>query len=375
MKLLLLLSLSLLALAQTPPFARVFPGNGPKPIGPYSPGLWARDRLYVSGQGSRGADGQLPPTPEAQIRQTLDNVKAIVEAAGLTMDHIVFSHIYYQDLAHYDTLNRVWREYFRSTPPARATVQVAAMPTATPFEINAIAVRDKSVIKGVELPGSKSPVPLSPALLIRDRAYISGILGRDPDSGQIDSGQVPATPDAQVSMAFDRLKRVLAAAGLDIRHMISLNVYTTANMPEDAVSQALAARIANRDNVAITVTRVPALPFGVNVALHGVATRHLKPRQRQKNCVASDGTVYCGQFTSDDYRTTLIGLTGLLQKFTGPKANIVASYVFLDDLKEFAAKNKLAAELIPEPQPTRTTVQPAAAGTSPKFRMSLVAEQ
>ena len=375
MKLLLLVLLSLSVFAQTPRFARVFPGNGPKPIGPYSPGLWAGDRLYVSGQGSRGADGQLPSTPEAQIRQTLDNVKAIVEAAGLTMDHIVFSHIYYQDLAHYGTLNRVWREYFRGTPPARATVQVAAMPTATPFEINAIAVRDKSVIKGVELPGSKSPVPLSPALLIRDRAYISGILGRDPDSGQIDSGQVPATPDAQVSMAFDRLKRVLAAAGLDIRHMISLNVYTTANMPEDAVSQALAARIANRDNVAITVTRVPALPFGVNVALHGVATRHLKPRQRQKNCVASDGTVYCGQFTSDDYRTTLIGLTGLLQKFTGPKANIVASYVFLDDLKEFAAMNKLYAELIPEPLPTRTTVQPAAVGESPKFRISVVAEQ
>ena len=370
MKLLLLLGLSLLAAAQTPRFARVFPGNGPKPVGPYSPGLWAGNRLYVSGQGSRGADGLLPPTPEAQIRQTLDNVKAIVEAAGLTMDHIVFSHIYYQDLGHYDTLNRVWREYFRGTPPARATVQVAAMPTATPFEINAIAVRDKSVIKGVELPGSKSPVPLSPALLIQDRAYISGILGRDPDSSQI-----PTTPEAQVSMAFDRLKRVLAAAGLDPRHMISLNVYTTANMPEEAVSQALAANIANRDNVAITVTRVPALPFGVNVALHGVATRHLKPRDRQKNCVSSDGTVYCGQFTSDDYRTTLIGLTGLLQKFAGPRANIVASYVFLDDLKEFAAMNKLYAELIPEPLPTRTTVQPAAAGESPKFRISVVAEQ
>ena len=67
MKLLLLLSLSLLAAAQTSRFTRVFPGNGPKPIGPYSPGLWAGDRLYVSGQGSRGADGQLPPTPEAQI--------------------------------------------------------------------------------------------------------------------------------------------------------------------------------------------------------------------------------------------------------------------------------------------------------------------
>ncbi|MBY0502293.1 MAG: hypothetical protein K2X03_00180 [Bryobacteraceae bacterium] len=369
MKLILVLSLSLLAVAQAPRFSRVF-SSGPKPIGPYSPGLWAGNRLYVSGQGSRNAAGDLPATPEAQIRQTLDNVKAIVEAAGLTMDHIVFSHIYYQDLAHYATLNRIWPEYFRSTPPARATVEVAAMPGATPFEINAIAVRDKSRIQGVELPGSKSPVPLSPAVLIEDRAYVSGILGRDSNSGTI-----PAALDAQVAMAFDRLRRVLAAAKLDTRHMISLNVYTTAAMPEEIVSQALARHIADRNNVAIAVTRVPALPFGANIGLHGVATRHLRPRQRQQNCLASDGTVYCGQFTSDDYRTNLIGLTGLLQKFTGPKPNIVASYVFLDDLKEFAAMNKLYAELIPEPLPTRTTVQPAATGTSAKFRISVVAEQ
>lgn len=369
MKLLLLFSLSLLALGQTPRFSRVF-SSGPQPIGPYSPGLWAGDRLYVSGQGSRTADGQLAATPEGQIRQTLDNVKAIVEAAGLTLEHVVFSHVYYQDLAHYETLNRVWREYFRGTPPARATVQVAAMPGATPFEINAIAVRDKSSIQGVELPRSKSPVPLSPLVLIKDRGYLSGILGRDSDSGQI-----PATPEAQVAMAFDRLKRVLGAAQLDARHLISLSVYTTVTMPEEAVSQALASRILHRDNLAISITRVPALPFGANIALHGVATRHLRPRQRQQNCVASDGTVYCGQFTSDDYRTSLIGLTGLLQKFSGPKPSIVASYVFLDDLKEFTAMNRLYAEIIPEPLPTRTTVQPAPTGSSAKFRISVVAEQ
>ena len=366
--LLLLLSLSL-AIGQAPRFARVF-SSGPKPIGPYSPGLWAGDRLYVSGQGSRTAGGQLAATPEGQIRQTLDNVKAIVEAAGLTMDHVVFSHVYYQDLAHYETLNKVWREYFQATPPARATVQVAGMPGATPFEINAIAVRDKSMIQGVDLPGSKSPVPLSPLVLVKDRGYVSGILGRDSASGTI-----PATPEAQVAMAFDRLKRVLGAAKLDTRHLISLNVYTTSAMPEEAVSQALAKHIADRNNVAIAVTRVPALPFGTNIGLHGVATRHLRPRQRQQNCIASDGTVYCGQFTSDDYRTNLIGLTGLLQKFTGAKPNIVASYVFLDDLKEFAAMNKLYAEIIPEPLPTRTTVQPAPTGTSSKFRISVVAEQ
>ncbi len=312
----------------------------------------------------------MPATPEGQIRQTIENVKAIIEAAGLTMDHVVFSHVFYEDLAHYEILNRVWGEYFKGTPPARATSQAAALPGPTPFEINAIAVRDKSQIQAVQLPGSKSPVPISPALLTKDRAFVSGILGRDSDSGQI-----PGTSEAQVAMAFDRLKRVLGAAKLDARHLISLNVYTTAAMPEEVVSQALAKHIANRNNVALTITRVVALPFGTNIGLHGIATRHLKPRERQQNCLASDGTVYCGQFASDDYRTALIGLTGLLQKFKGPKPSIVATYVQLDDVKEFAAMNKVYAELITTPLPSRTTTQPSPTGTSPKFRIAVIAEQ
>ncbi len=366
----LLLSLCLLAFGQNEKFSRVFSKTGPKPGGPYSPGLWTGERFYIAGQGSKTGGGELPATPEGQIRQTLDNVKAILEAAGLTMDHVVFSHVFYEDLAHYETLNRVWKEYFKGTPPARATSQAAALPGPTPFEINAIAVRDKSQIQGVELPGSKSPVPLSPAVLIKDRAYISGILGRDSDKGTI-----PAAPEAQVEMAFDRLKRVLGAAKLDLRHMISLNIYTTPQMPEEAVSQALAKYIKDRNQVAITTTRVVALPFGTNIGLHGVATRHLKARQRQQNCVGADDTVYCGQFTSDDYRTALVGLTGLLQRFPGPKPSIVATYVQLDDVKEFGAMNKVYAELITTPLPTRTTTQPAPTGSSPKFRISVVAER
>jgi enamine deaminase RidA (YjgF/YER057c/UK114 family) len=312
----------------------------------------------------------LPDTPEAQIRQTLDNVKAIIEAAGLTMEHVVSMHVYYEDLKHYDLLNKVWREYFPGRAPARMTAQAAFLPGPTPFEINAIAVRDKSSITAVELPGSKSPVPLSPAILLNDRAYISGILGRDSDSGKI-----PATPEAQAAMAFDRLKRVLGAVKLDARHLISLNVFTTAAMPDDVLQRALAKQLKNRGNVALTTTRVAALPFGTNIGLHGVATRTLKPRQRQQNCVSADGTVYCGQFAADDYRTAIINLKETLAKFAGPKANIVATYVQLDDVKEFAAMNKVYAELITDPLPTRTTTQPAPAGTSPKFRIAVVAEQ
>src|SRR5215510_2836689 len=67
---------------------------GVKPIGPYSPGVLAGDFLYVSGQGGRDADGKLPDTIEGQARQTLQNVKAIVEAAGLTLEHVVYCQVY-----------------------------------------------------------------------------------------------------------------------------------------------------------------------------------------------------------------------------------------------------------------------------------------
>ena len=80
---------------------------GIKPIGPYSPGILAGDFLYVSGQGGRDAEGKLPATIEGQARQTLLNVKSIVEAAGLTMEHVVYGQVYLNDMAHHDAMDRV----------------------------------------------------------------------------------------------------------------------------------------------------------------------------------------------------------------------------------------------------------------------------
>lgn len=358
-----------MATAQAPRFRPVF-SAGPKPIGPYSPGLWAGDRLYVSGQGARTADGQLAKEPEQQIRQTLDNVKAIVEAAGLTMDHVVFAHTYLADLRHYDLLNKVWKEYFTGAiPPARATLGVSLMPGGTPFEINAIAQRDRATVRAVQLPGATSPVPLSPGVLTQDRLYLSGILGRDAAAGVI-----PETLEAQVETAFARMKGVLGAAGLDFRHLASLTIYTTAKMPEDTVAAILRKHLPDRDRVAIAASRVDALPFGTNIGMHGVALRAHAPRERHGNCVSGGTTVFCGQFVSDDYRTALIGLNGLLQRF-GRQPAIVASHVFLDDLKEFTAMNKVYAEVLGPPLPTRTTLQPAPTGSAARFRISVVAER
>ena len=91
----------------------------------YSPGVDAGDYVYISGQGPRRPDGSLPATFDEQVRQALDNVKAIVEAAGLTMDHVVYTQVYLEDISKYGEMNRVFGEYFPKTPPARAVLGVA----------------------------------------------------------------------------------------------------------------------------------------------------------------------------------------------------------------------------------------------------------
>jgi 2-iminobutanoate/2-iminopropanoate deaminase len=120
---------------------RVIAPPGPAPVGPYSPGILASDFLYVSGQGGTDREGTLSPSIEGQARQTLQNVKSIVEAAGLTMAHVVYSQVYLNDMAHYDAMDRMWKEFFPGTPPARAVLGVHRLPTDIAVEISLIAVK------------------------------------------------------------------------------------------------------------------------------------------------------------------------------------------------------------------------------------------
>ena len=71
-----------------------------------------------------------PATFDAQVRQALDNVKAIVESAGLTMEHVVYTQVYLEDISKYGEMNKVFAEYFAKTPPARAVLGVARIPEA-----------------------------------------------------------------------------------------------------------------------------------------------------------------------------------------------------------------------------------------------------
>ena len=151
---------------------RVIAPPGVKPIGPYSPGIFAGDFLYVSGQGGRDAAGTLPGTIEGQARQTLQNVKAIVEAAGLTMEHVVYCQVYLDDMAHFDAMDRVWKEFFPKAPPARAVLGVYKLPTDIAVEINAVAFRELSRKKRIVPAGYPQSLSWSPGMMKRRTAGV-----------------------------------------------------------------------------------------------------------------------------------------------------------------------------------------------------------
>src|SRR5438552_3250929 len=103
----------------------IVPVNAAKPVGPYSPGILVGDYLYVSGQGVRDGKGAMPEGIVAQTKQCLENIKAITEAAGLTMEHVVHLQLYLERMSDFGEVDRIYETYFPSAPPARVVVGVA----------------------------------------------------------------------------------------------------------------------------------------------------------------------------------------------------------------------------------------------------------
>jgi 2-iminobutanoate/2-iminopropanoate deaminase len=113
----------------------------PSAIGPYSQAIKGEDLVFASGQlGLNPSTGRLQEGIEAQTRQALANLAAVLEAAGATMDDVVKTTIFLVDLGQFAVVNAIYATAFTAAPPARSTVQVAALPLGGLVEIEAIAV-------------------------------------------------------------------------------------------------------------------------------------------------------------------------------------------------------------------------------------------
>lgn len=115
----------------------------PAAIGPYSQAVMAGNTLFLAGQiAIDPASNQVRSgTIEEETKLVLDNLKAVLEAAGMTMANVVSTSVFMKDLNEFPRMNAVYATYFPANPPARATVEVARLPRDVKVEIAAIAVR------------------------------------------------------------------------------------------------------------------------------------------------------------------------------------------------------------------------------------------
>jgi 2-iminobutanoate/2-iminopropanoate deaminase len=120
----------------------VFTESAPKAIGPYSQAIKVGDFIYTAGQG-----GMDPKTGElvsggieAETRQVLTNIKNILAAAGSSLDQVVKTTVYLRDMQDFAAMNGVYATFFPTNPPARTTVQAAALPRGIAVEIDTVAV-------------------------------------------------------------------------------------------------------------------------------------------------------------------------------------------------------------------------------------------
>lgn len=119
----------------------VITDRGPKPIGPYSQAIKSGGFIFLSGQVALDAKtGELIGGDiRQQTERTLNNIKAILEAAGANLHHVVKTTVFLKDLNDFAAMNEVYGRYFMSAPPARSTVQVARLPKDALVEIEVTA--------------------------------------------------------------------------------------------------------------------------------------------------------------------------------------------------------------------------------------------
>jgi reactive intermediate/imine deaminase len=342
------LIMSTMMVPNSPERRIIVPVNGAKPVGPYSPGLLVGDYLYASGQGVRDKDGAMPESLAAQTRQCLENVKAIVVAAGLTMEHVVHMQLYLEKMSWLAEVDRVYAEYFPKNPPARVVIGTAKMPTDTTVEMTVVAVRDLKMKKTLALKSLKTPGHASSAVEAGARVYLSAVYG-----------------ETQVE-AEEGLRKLLAEAKLKNDQVVFRNDYGSA---------------------ATAMIPMNELPYGAGAAISAIATRNGVKRANGSAsfCAAAGPTIFCSSQTGAgaNERTIQSQVQAVMKKLQAGLAahgadfsHIVATNVYLNDIREFKPMNETYATFFSSSPPTRTTVQPfpiIAHGDPPLARISLVA--
>lgn len=356
-----------------PTVARKFIHPEGSAAGPYTPGVMAGRTLYLAGQVDRNpATGEYPEGIEAQTSQAMENVGAILTAAGLTYSNLVSCHVQLVDMDDYQAMNGVYGSFFEEGRyPARTTLQMPGLVGEASIEVSCIAYADMASIEIVRPDPEKIPAamgPYSPAVLAGDTLYLSGQGGRNPQTGEM-----PTDVVAEAEQTLENIGHMLEAAQLDFSDAVFVNVYHIGPETRAQVDEAYATRFQAGAAPSRGIFQLARLPGDINDEITFIASRAepidrlfmpgVEPTATTTPATLAGDTLYLSGYAAPEagdfaaqFKAVMEQQKARLELAGMGFQNVVNANVYLTNTSDFAGMNELFVGYFPENPPARTTV-------------------
>jgi reactive intermediate/imine deaminase len=345
-------------------------GSAPRLGGILSPGILAGDTLYCAGQGSRDPKtGEHPEGFEAQVKQSLENLGAVLKSAGLDFSDVVNSNVYLTDIKNFQAMNKVYKTYFPDNPPARTTIAIPALPGDSQVEITFVASRSKN--RQYVYPEGVKPAPTdlySGGVRVGEILYLSGQGSRHYKTKEFPQGEF----EAHVKQVMENLGAVLKAAGLDFSNVIKSNVYLT-DMANFQRMNDVYKTYFKSDPPARTTVGVSALPGEPPIEITFIAAKTgakkiVKPEGAPANPILSPAVMvgntlfpsgkagFAEGGVEAQTKEVMDGLGETLKAAGMDFSNVVEGKVYLADMGDYAKMNEVYRSYFKSDPPARTCI-------------------
>jgi reactive intermediate/imine deaminase len=337
----------------------------------YSAGILANGTLYVSGQGSSAKD------LTSQASEAMHKVQAVLRAAGMDFENVVWINVYLTDANDQAALEDVYWKMIGSSPPARTVLTVAALPKGEKVEINCIAVADAGERKAIWPAGwPRGPHVDPPAIEAGEMLYLSAQGGQNPLTGK-------ANPDfsAETKQALENVSTILNTAQMTMKNVLWVNPYMSVSGQYDVMGKVYASYFEFGNTPGRETIQVVGLPKGERIVFTCIAGSDLskrkavRPRNMPPSKTASPGILYGDTLylsAKDGFipgqgmvtplfdlqlRQSMRNLLDGLQEVDMDFSNVVFSTVYLRQMKDSSQMSELYNKFFTPPYPTRTTLQ------------------
>lgn len=352
-------------------------------------GLAAQERefVYISNVTGTMAAGQALTTIADQTTQALEQLQQGLRQRGLDLQHVVVVNVFLKDARHFQDMNAVYRRFFPSDPPTRATADVDLPDPDALIQISAVAARGRKQV--IAPAGMASPaLPYSWGIKVGNTLFLSGMTSRAPDTYEPVLGDVPT----QTRRIFGNMGWVLKAAGMDFKDLTTCRVFLDDARRFAAMNQAYAEFVPAEDPPARATVRAGLMNPGFDVELQCIAepsaSRKVVTAEGQQRsraplspAISTGNRLYLSGMlggagdVAAQTRTTLDNLLGTLRAAGMDFSHLVDVWVYVTDLRQWEAVKRVLDEVLPAGGPQPTVVGTPLMGANFLVEIQMVVER